>query len=119
MLLQKCKTTSTFLSVREEADASLAVRLREEGKITTLGVPFEESSKHEIHSLTENGGFRFITFNKRDHGNERIFNSRIVNEIKGKVTDAPYEKSRLVVQGYGDDGIECYETAVAVRSNGC
>ena len=35
----------------------------------------------------------------------RIFKSRIVNEVKGKTT-TPYEKSRLVVQGYADDGKE-------------
>ena len=30
----------------------------------------------------------------------------MVNEIKGKATDAPFEKSRLVIQGYNDDGKE-------------
>ena len=35
-----------------------------------------------------------------------IFRSRIINEIKNKITAAPYEKSRLVIQGYADDGKE-------------
>jgi hypothetical protein len=30
----------------------------------------------------------------------------MVNEIKGKATNAPFEKSRLVIQGYNDDGKE-------------
>src|SRR5437773_527890 len=34
----------------------------------------------------------------------RIFKSRMVREIKGKATDTPYEKSRLVIQGHSDQG---------------
>ena len=30
----------------------------------------------------------------------------MVNEIKGKTTEIPYEKSRLVIQGYQDNGKE-------------
>jgi hypothetical protein len=30
----------------------------------------------------------------------------MVNEVKGKATDTPFEKSRLVVQGFNDDGKE-------------
>jgi hypothetical protein len=36
----------------------------------------------------------------------RIFNSRLVNEVKGKATGTPYEKSRLVIQAYNDEGKE-------------
>ncbi|KAF1360326.1 hypothetical protein EJ07DRAFT_41949, partial [Lizonia empirigonia] len=46
--------------------------------------------------------FRFETYNPHKHGGNRIFKSRIVNEVKGKTT-TPYEKSRLVIQGYADD----------------
>ena len=31
-----------------------------------------------------------------------IFNSRLVDEIKAKATDNPYEKSRFVIQAYND-----------------
>ena len=30
----------------------------------------------------------------------------MVNEIKGKATDTPFEKLRLVIQGYNNDGKE-------------
>jgi hypothetical protein len=30
--------------------------------------------------------------------------SRLVNEVKGKTTSALYEKSRLVIQAYNDEG---------------
>ena len=34
----------------------------------------------------------------------RLFNSRLVDEVKGKATNTPYEKSRLVIQAYNDEG---------------
>jgi hypothetical protein len=34
----------------------------------------------------------------------RIFNSRFVDEIKHPSTDKAFEKSRLVVQAYNDQG---------------
>ena len=48
--------------------------------------------------------FRFEEYDPHRHGGIRIFKSQIVNEVKGKTTTKPYEKSRLVVQGYADDG---------------
>lgn len=33
-----------------------------------------------------------------------MFNSRIVREVKGKGTETPYKKSRLIIQGYNDEG---------------
>ncbi|KAL0934791.1 uncharacterized protein CTRU02_209382 [Colletotrichum truncatum] len=92
-----------FLSIKEQADEELAIKLRREGVITTPGEPFEQSTKQEINSLIARGVFKFTQFNKRRHQNVRIFRSRIVNEVKGKTTE-PYEKSRLVIQGYADDG---------------
>jgi hypothetical protein len=47
--------------------------------------------------------FRF-KYDSVKHKNIRIFKSRIINEIKGKATNALYEKSRLIIQGYFDEG---------------
>jgi len=91
------------MTSKEQADAALAVKLRSEGKITTTGAPFEESTKAEIAALIGRGVFEFIPYDENAHSGVRVFKSRIVNEIKGKTTDAPYEKSRLVIQGYGDE----------------
>ncbi|EAQ83592.1 hypothetical protein CHGG_09996 [Chaetomium globosum CBS 148.51] len=99
-----------FLSTKEQADAALAVQLRADGKVTTPGEPFEESSKQEIESLITRGVFEFVKYDEDLHGDAEIFKSRIVNEIKGKTTDKPYEKSRLVVQGFGDAGKEAILT---------
>jgi hypothetical protein len=43
-------------------------------------------------------------YNFTRYGGIRIFKSRMVNEIKGKGTNFSYEKSRMVIQGYSDDG---------------
>ena len=44
----------------------------------------------------------FIKFNPSNHSH-RIFKLRMVREVKGKATDLPYEKLRLVIQGYNDE----------------
>ena len=47
--------------------------------------------------------FSFELFDPAVHSGYRIFKSRMVREVKGK-TMVPYKKSRLVVQGYNDEG---------------
>ena len=59
--------------------------------------------KEELDALRALRVFKVVQFDLQKHGNTRIFNSRFVNEIKGKTT-TPYEKSRLVIQVYGDNG---------------
>ena len=80
------------------------MQLRREGKITTPSAPFELSSQQEIDGLIGRGVFRFVIYDSTKYGATRVFKSRIVNKVKGKATDNPYEKSRLVVQGYIDSG---------------
>lgn len=98
----KNKPKQTFLTRKEQDDYDLAIRLRLDRKITTPGKPFEESTKAEIDALIAQGVFRFEQYDADKHSSVRIFKSRIVNEVKGKTTDHPYEKSRLVIQGYND-----------------
>ena len=94
---------SVFMTHKEQSDFDLAIKLRAEGKIKTSGDPFEASIKEELKALRASGVFKIVKFDPCKHGNIRIFNSRFVNEIKGKTT-IPYEKSRLVIQAYSDDG---------------
>ena len=61
------------------------------------------SCRKEIDSLLGKGIFRIV------HGGDipqgiKIFNSRFIDEVKGKETATPYEKSRLVVQAYNNQG---------------
>ncbi|KAI0994429.1 hypothetical protein K3495_g13753 [Podosphaera aphanis] len=96
---------SSFITNKEIADRDLAVNLRSRGVITTPGAPFEAAQKQEIDNLIARGVFDFVNWEpKGKHAGVRVFNSRLVNEVKGKTTDRPYEKSRLVIQAYNDDG---------------
>lgn len=96
-------TTSTFLTEKEKRDRHLAIELRGQGVITTPGLPFQESRRKEISSLLGKGVFQLIQINDVPKG-AKIFNSRLVDEVKGKETASPYEKSRLVIQAYNDKG---------------
>ncbi|KAL4403389.1 hypothetical protein CABS03_15260 [Colletotrichum abscissum] len=93
---------NTFYTAKEKADFELAVKLRKEGVITTAGKPYEGSDLIEADTLRDRGVYRFILYDPEKHANLRIFKSRMVREIKGKGTPQPYEKSRHVIQGYGD-----------------
>lgn len=99
-----------FISSKEASDLALALELRKQRKITTTGLPFEASTAREIDALIERGVFEFTLYSPEAHGDARIFKSRIVNEVKSKATDAPYEKSRLVIQGFADGGKEAILT---------
>ncbi|KAF2743710.1 hypothetical protein M011DRAFT_378845, partial [Sporormia fimetaria CBS 119925] len=99
----KNKPKVQYLSKKEEDDYALAVKLRNDGVINTPGAPFEASDQKEIEDLVGRGVFSFELFDPVIHSGYRIFKSRMVREVKGK-TMAPYEKSRLVVQGYNDEG---------------
>src|SRR4051812_33052277 len=94
----------TLLSRKEQSDLELSMKLCQEGVITTPGSPFEHLGKQEIKGLTARGVFEFVQFNPTQHLGTRIFNSRLVHEVKGKATATPFEKSRLVIQAYSDDG---------------
>jgi hypothetical protein len=98
---QNVTTITTFLSNKEMLDLGLSKRLRAEGKITTKGPPFFVSRRKEIDGQKAKGVFEIAT--NEDHAG-RLFKSRFVDEIKGKATDYPLEKSRLVIQAYNDDG---------------
>ena len=94
--------TETYMSKKEEDDWALAIKLRDEGVITTPGAPFESSDIKEIDDLVGRGVFKFELYDSNRHGGTRVFKSRMVREVKGKTTK-PYEKSRLVVQGFRDE----------------
>lgn len=93
-----------YMTKKEKDDFELARKLRAEGKITTAGAPFEASDALEIDMLIGGGVLKPVKELAKEVGVDvRIFKSRMVREIKGSTTNAPYEKSRLVVQGYNDE----------------
>jgi hypothetical protein len=95
-----------FMTRKEQADMELSTKLRKDGIITTPGKPFEISQQQEIDGLIARGVFEFVQYDPDKHSGVRIFNSRLVNEVKGKTTSTPFEKSRLVIQAYSDEGKE-------------
>jgi hypothetical protein len=86
-----------FMTAKEKADFKLAKQLWKEGRITTPGAPFQASDKQEINSLITRGVFKFEKYDPTKFNRVRIFKSRMVNKIKGKATDAPFKKSKLVI----------------------
>jgi hypothetical protein len=64
---------------------------------------FTNSRRTEVNGLLEKGVFAVVTEDSVPY-NTRIFNSRFVDEIKHPGTDKAFEKSRLVVQAYNDQG---------------
>jgi hypothetical protein len=95
-----------FMTSKEQANMELSMKLQQEGIIITPRKPFEESQQQEIESLIANGVFEFVQYNLNKYSGIRIFNLRLVNEVKGKVTSTPYEKSRLIIQAYNNEGKE-------------
>ena len=96
-------TPLIFLSAKEKSDAELSRSLREKGVITTLGEPFEASTKTEWDSLVDSTVL-LEQYDNDKHAGKRIFKSRMVHEVKGKDTSQPYEKTRIVVMGFNDNG---------------
>lgn len=91
------------LSEKEKLDVALPVKLLTEGKITTPGKPFEELDRSELKTLIDQGVFHFTKFNPQKHGDIHIFKSCMVREVRGKATEVPHEKSRLVIESYSDN----------------
>jgi len=95
-----------FITAKEKADFKLAKQLWKEGCITTSRAPFQASDKQEIDSLIAREVFKFEKYNPTKFNEVCIFKSKMVNEIKGKTTNAPFKKSRLVIQSYNNNGKE-------------
>ena len=70
---------------------------------TSDAQPFLDSQRKEINGLLENGVFQVMPISEISPG-VRIFNSRFVDEIKNAGTATAFEKSRLIVQAYNDEG---------------
>ena len=87
--------TSVGISARQSPPADISVLIQE--------TPFTDSRHKEINRLLKKGVFAVITERDVPQG-VRIFNSRFINEIKHPSTDKAFEKSRLVIQAYNDQG---------------
>jgi hypothetical protein len=91
-----------FLTQKEKDNFALALKLRQDNIITAPGAPYEISDAEEIDALMNQEVFTFVRYDPTKFDGVRVYKTRMVREIKNKSTK-PIEKSRLVVQGYGDD----------------
>ena len=98
------KVIELFLTEKEDRDRKTSLELRAKGVITTLGSLFALSRRVEINGLIARGVFKIIPRNPLEVRNTRIFGSRIVDKVKGKETLTLYEKSRLVIQAFNNQG---------------
>ena len=85
------------MTAKEKADFELVKQLQKEGYIITPKAPFQASDKQEINSLIAKGVFKFKKYDPTKFDRVYIFKSSMVNEIKGKATNAPFKKLRLVI----------------------
>lgn len=92
-----------FISAKEKNDFLLALKIQKDNIITTASAPFKASDTKEVNNLLARGVFNFEGYNKAIHSGIQIFDSRMMRKIKDKTT-IPYEKSRLIIQGYTDKG---------------
>jgi hypothetical protein len=104
--IEEDNVSIAFITCKEQADIELAIKLRKDGVITTLGDLFERSQQQEINGLIVRGVFEFVQYNHNKHSGVRIFNFRLVNKVKEKATNSLFKKSRLVVQAYNNKGKE-------------
>ncbi|KAF1969222.1 hypothetical protein BU23DRAFT_653653, partial [Bimuria novae-zelandiae CBS 107.79] len=86
---------------KEKNNYTLVIKLRVDSVIITLKELFKKLDYIKIESLIAGDTFKVLTYNLSIHKG-RIFNLRLVREIKGKSTQ-PYEKSRLVFAGHLDE----------------
>ncbi|OCK99033.1 uncharacterized protein K441DRAFT_541737, partial [Cenococcum geophilum 1.58] len=86
-----------FITAKEKDNFKLAKQLQKEGRIITLGAPFQASNKQKINGLIIRGVFKFKKYNPTKFNRVRIFKLKIVNEIKGKATNALFKKLRLII----------------------
>jgi hypothetical protein len=61
----------------------------ERGNGAPAGALFEESTQREIDSLIAQGVFEFVQLGGQERQGKRNFKSRIVNEVKNKITTEP------------------------------
>jgi hypothetical protein len=95
--LQNAIELLIFLTSKKELDFELSLKLYKEGRITIPSKLFEVLQKQDIKDLITRGVFSFEQYDPVKYKGIRVFNSRIINEVKSKATNTLYEKSRLVI----------------------
>jgi hypothetical protein len=91
-----------FIISKEKINIELYIQLKTEGKICTTSRLFELSNKKEIDGLTANQVMRIEIYNTTRYPGIRVFDTRLVRELKSTGIGNIYEKSRIVIQVFKD-----------------
>lgn len=102
--LEGVEQLEVFITEKETRAKQISLELRAKGIINTPGGQFVLSRRKEMDGLLAQGVYEIISRHADEVKGNRIFGSRLVDEVKGLETATPYEKSRLVVQAYNDRG---------------
>ena len=86
-----------FIIAKEKANFKLTKQFSKESYIITLKAPFQVSNKQEINGLIIKGVFKFKKYNLIKFNKVCIFQSKIVNKIKSKATNALFKKLTLII----------------------
>jgi hypothetical protein len=98
------KKSTTYIFAKKFFDHELAIKLRKNGMIIALGLPFEEFDNIKVTDLIARDIISFVRYNAAKYESiVPLFKSRMVHKIKSK-NDKPYKKLRWVIQGYNDRG---------------
>jgi hypothetical protein len=89
--------SAAYITQKEMDNDVLAKKLRCNSKIIISGKSFKKFQRIEIEALIGNDIFQIKPYDSIKYGKFRIFKLRIVNEIKSKVTNSSYKKSRMVI----------------------
>ena len=103
IIIKRNNISITFIINKKKANIKLSLKLRNENKITIFKILFKASQKQEINGLIIRRIFNLIEFDPIKYISIRIFNSKLINEIKGKIINNLYEKSKLIIQGYNNE----------------
>lgn len=87
--------------LREEEEVATSMVFVVEDKDGTVVYAFEIPRKQKVDGLLDRRVFTYVHISKIPPG-ARIFNSRFVDTTKNKGAPDEFEKSRLVIQAYGD-----------------
>ena len=91
-----------YIIRKKRNNLEIILKLRTKNKITTTGILFKISDTLEISILIDKNVLKYIKkYIKRK--NIIIFKLRIIREMKGKITNIFYKKSRLVIQKYSNN----------------
>lgn len=96
------KATDIFISHKKWANYKLALKLRYRRIIIIFGDNFKRSDSIEIEFLLAHSILQSLQYDSNKNTGINLLKSRLVHNIKGKVSNKLYKKFCLMIQGDND-----------------